>query len=134
RWPGHDVHRRRPGHSHDRRARVGEIRSLGGKMFDPQIETMPQEKLRELQGERLGRLVRYVSERVPFYRRALADAGVEPGAVRSIDDVRRLPITRKHHLHDNYPMGLCAVKPEELARVHASSGTTGKPTIVGYTK
>ena len=103
-------------------------------MFDPQIETMPQDRLRELQGERLARLVRYVHERVPFYRRRLDEAGVDPGSVRSIDDVTRLPITRKSDLHDNYPLGLFAVKQDELARIHASSGTTGKPTVVGYTR
>ncbi len=103
-------------------------------MFDPQIETMPRAELSALQGERLGRLVRYVHDRVPFYRQVLDGAGIDPGAVASIDDITRLPITKKHDLHDNYPMGLFAVQPSELARVHASSGTTGKPTIVGYTK
>src|SRR5690606_26997801 len=102
-------------------------------MFDPQIETMPQDRLRDLQSERLARLVGYVHERVPFYRRRLAEAGVDPGSVRSIEDVQRLPITRKSDLHDNYPLGLFAVPPEGLARIHASSGTTGKPTVVGYT-
>src|SRR5690606_25224630 len=100
-----------------------------GQMFDPQIETMPQDQFRALQGERLARLVRYVHERVPFYRQALTDAGVDPGSVTSVDDIARLPITRKRDLHENYPMGLFAVKPHELARVHASSGTTGKPTV-----
>lgn len=104
------------------------------QMFDPQVETMPQERLRELQGERLRRLVRYVYDRVPFYRERLDEAGVDPDSVRGIDDVTRLPITRKRDLHDNYPMGLFAVPPHELARVHASSGTTGKPTVVGYTR
>lgn len=103
-------------------------------MFDPQIETMPRDRLRELQSERLRRLVRYVYDRMPFYRRRLDEAGVDPDSIRSIDDVTRLPITRKSDLHDNYPMGLFAVPPHELARVHASSGTTGKPTVVGYTK
>ncbi len=103
-------------------------------MFDPQIETMPQDRLRALQGERLARLVRYVHDRVPFYRQALEGAGIDPGSVTSVDDIARLPITRKRDLHENYPMGLFAVRPPELARVHASSGTTGKPTVVGYTK
>src|SRR5690606_41678903 len=103
-------------------------------MFDPQIETMPQDRLRELQGERLARLVRYVHERVPFYRRRLDEAGVDPGSVRSIDDGTRLPITRKSDLHDNYPLGLFAGKQDELARIHASSGTSGKPAVLGYTR
>jgi phenylacetate-CoA ligase len=103
-------------------------------MFDPDAETMPTGRLRELQGTRLRTLARYVYDRVPFYRTAFDEAGIDPHAVRSIEDVATLPITRKHHLHDTYPMGMFAVGREKLARVHASSGTTGKPTIVGYTR
>ena len=103
-------------------------------MFAPEIETMPQERLRDLQGARLAKLAHYVYERVPHYRAAFDEAGIEPATVRSIDDVARLPITYKRHLHENYPRGMFAVDKEGLARVHASSGTTGKPTVVGYTR
>jgi phenylacetate-CoA ligase len=103
-------------------------------MFQPDIETMPREQLRALQDERLRRLVAYVHERVPLYRQRLDEAGVSPADIRGVEDLTRLPITRKDDLRDTYPMGMFAVPPHELARVHASSGTTGKPTIVGYTR
>jgi phenylacetate-CoA ligase len=100
-------------------------------MFEPQFETLPREQLRALQGERLRALVAYIKERVPLYRERLRD--VEPGDIASVDDLRRLPFTRKDDLRDTYPFGMLAVPREELARVHASSGTTGKLTVVGYT-
>ena len=103
-------------------------------MFNPYMETLPRERLRKLQDERLAHLVAYVFERVPFYRQALNEAGLAPGDIRGIDDIHKLPFTRKHDLRDNYPFGLFAVPQHQVARVHASSGTTGKPTIVGYTK
>jgi phenylacetate-CoA ligase len=97
-------------------------------------ETMPREALRELQSERLRALVRYVHERVPFYRAALDESGVSPGDVESLDDLPKLPFTRKSDLRDAYPFALFAVPREDVARIHASSGTTGKPTVVGYTR
>jgi phenylacetate-CoA ligase len=97
-------------------------------------ERIPREGLRALQSERLRALVRYVHERVPFYRRALHEAGVAPDDVRSLDDLGKLPFTHKSDLRDHYPFGLFAVPRDEIARVHASSGTTGKPTVVGYTR
>ena len=103
-------------------------------MFQPDIETLPQAKLRDLQTERLKNLVRYVYERVPFYKNALDEKGVEPSDITSVDDITKLPITRKTDLRDGYPTGLFAVPMSEVARIHASSGTTGRPTIVGYTK
>ena len=103
-------------------------------MFDPDAEMMPRAKLHELQSSRLATLARYVFDRVPYYRSAFDEAGIDPSKVRSIDDIATLPITRKHDLHDNYPLGMFAVGKDKLARVHASSGTTGKPTIVGYTR
>jgi phenylacetate-CoA ligase len=102
--------------------------------FNEYYETLPKDQLRQLQSERLRKLVAYVYERVPFYRRQLDDAGIQPDQIRSMDDLHRLPFTRKTDLRDNYPFDLFAVPREELARVHASSGTTGKPTVVGYTK
>jgi phenylacetate-CoA ligase len=71
---------------------------------------------------------------VAFYRSALAEAGLDPSAIKSLDDLERLPFTRKAHLRDHYPWGLFAVPQRELARVHASSGSRGKPTVVGYTR
>ena len=100
-------------------------------IFEPELETMPREGLQTLQTERLRALVAYVKERVPLYGERLA--GVEPGDIASLDDLRRLPFTRKDDLRDTYPFGLFAVPREEAVRVHASSGTTGKLTVVGYT-
>ena len=90
--------------------------------------------MRALQGERLQRACAWAAERVPFYREAFAAAGVDASAVKSADDLRRLPFTLKSHLRDQYPWGLFAVPRQDLARVHASSGTKGKPTVVGYTR
>ncbi len=103
-------------------------------MFQPDIETLPQNELRKLQDERLTNLVQYVYERVPFYKNALDERGIKPSDIKSIDDITKLPITKKTDLRDNYPTGLFAVPMEEVKRIHASSGTTGRPTIVGYTK
>jgi phenylacetate-CoA ligase len=103
-------------------------------IFEPELETTPRERLRRLQGERLARLVRYLDERVPFYRRRLDQAGVAPGDVRSLEDLRSLPFTRKEDLRETYPFELFAVPMDEVVRVHASSGTTGKPIVGGYTR
>ena len=102
-------------------------------MYQPELETLPREKLRALQEERLKRLVAYVYERVPFYRRLLDEAGVDPKGFRGLEDLPRIPFTKKTDLRDHYPFGLFARPVESLARIHASSGTTGKPTVVGYT-
>ncbi len=98
-------------------------------IFEPELECMPHDELRELQSRRLRELVVYVRERVPFYRDRLE--GIEIG---SLGDLRRVPFTRKDDLRDHYPFGLFAVPPQEVIRVHASTGTTGKPTVVGYTR
>ena len=103
-------------------------------IFEPELETMPRERLDELQGERLARLVTYLHERVPFYARRLDDAGVAPGDVRSREDLARVPFTRKEDLRETYPFELFAVPMDEVVRVHASSGTTGKPIVGGYTR
>ncbi len=102
--------------------------------FQKDAETMPRAKIRELQLERLRYTVRYCYERVPFYKRKLDAAGVRPDDIRSLDDLRRIPPTVKTDLRDNYPFGLFAVPMQQIVRIHASSGTTGKPTVVGYTK
>ena len=101
-------------------------------IFEPQVETLPRERLVALQLDRLRALVAYVKERVPLYRDRLAD--VEPHDIASLDDLGRLPFTRKADLRDTYPFGMFAVPRERLLRIHASSGTTGKLTVVGYTR
>jgi phenylacetate-CoA ligase len=100
-------------------------------IFERELETMPREKLRSLQAERLRALVAYARERVPLYRERLRE--LAPGDLASVDDLQQLPFTRKDDLRDTYPFGMLAVPREQLARVHASSGTTGKLTVVGYT-
>jgi phenylacetate-CoA ligase len=90
--------------------------------------------MRAMQLERLRAAAAWAGERVPFYRNALAEAGVEPSTLKSLEDLERLPFTRKAHLREHYPWGLFAVPQSQLARIHASSGTKGKPTVVGYTR
>ena len=103
--------------------------------YNAEIETMPREALAELQYRRLVKMVDYCIRRVPFYREKLREAGVESSAdIRSLDDIRKLPFTTKEDLQANYPDGLLAVNKNDIARVHASSGTTGKPTIGYYTR
>jgi phenylacetate-CoA ligase len=102
-------------------------------VFEPEIELAPRDALRQLQGKRLRELVARVADRVPMYRDRLAEAGVRAADIATVDDVTKLPITRKSDLRDHYPFGLLAVPRRELRRVHASSGTTGKATVVAYT-
>jgi len=101
--------------------------------FQPDVETMTRERLAALQLERLRATVRNAYDNVPIHRKRLDEAGVAPDAIRSLDDVQRLPFTLKSDLRDHYPFGMFARPLGELARLHASSGTTGKPTVVGYT-
>ncbi len=103
-------------------------------IFNPKMECMDRAQLRQLQGERLRDAVRRAYENVPFYRRKLDEHGVRPEHIRSIEDIEKLPFTTKDDFRDNYPFGLFAVPLREIVRVHASSGTTGKPTVVGYTR
>lgn len=108
-----------------------------GQAPDPQTldaeERMSVDELRALQLERLQASVRRAYENVPHYRKSFDEAGVHPDDITSLDDIRKLPFTRKSDLRDNYPFGMFAVPREQVARIHASSGTTGKPTVVGYT-
>jgi len=101
-------------------------------VWEPQYEKMPREELERLQLERLQQQVKYVSDRVPFYRAKFQEMGVTPGDIKSLDDVTRLPFTSKADIRDNYPYGLMAVPLSEVVRVHASSGTTGKPIVAPY--
>ncbi|MCK6450589.1 MAG: phenylacetate--CoA ligase [Alphaproteobacteria bacterium] len=103
-------------------------------MRNPEIETASRDALAALQLSRLKQVVRHAYDRVAHYRRAFDAAGVSPAAIASLDDVAHLPFTTKADLRDNYPFGLFAVPRNRLARLHASSGTTGKPTVVGYTR
>jgi len=95
---------------------------------------MGRQEMRALQSERLIQLVNHVYNHVAFYRKRMDEAGVKPSDIQSIDDIVKLPFTYKTDLRDNYPFGLFAVPMKDIVRVHASSGTTGKPTTVGYTK
>lgn len=95
---------------------------------------MPREQMRELQGKRLCKLVQYVYHNVPFYRHKMQEMDLTPDDIREIEDITKLPFTTKQDLRDNYPYGLMAAPLSEVVRVHASSGTTGNPTIVGYTR
>ncbi|MBN1929133.1 MAG: phenylacetate--CoA ligase [Chlorobiaceae bacterium] len=96
-------------------------------------ECMDRQRLTELQGERLRDMVERIYFNVPFYRNKLQEMGIEPGDIRSIEDLKKLPFTTKQDLRDNYPFGLFAVPQHDVVRLHASSGTTGKSTVVGYT-
>ena len=97
-------------------------------------ECMPRAQMRELQGKRLHKIVDYVYHNVPFYRNKLQEMDIKPEDITSIDDIVKLPFTTKQDLRDNYPFGLQAAPQSEVIRFHASSGTTGNPTIVGYTR
>ena len=102
--------------------------------WEEEIETMPRIGLEAVQLKRLQKLVARVYERVEPYRRKMDAAGLKPGDVKSLSDLQKLPFTIKDDLRDNYPFGMFTVPLEDVVRVHASSGTTGKPTVVGYTR
>lgn len=97
-------------------------------------ECMSLEARRELQGKRLHKIVDYVYHNVPFYRNKLQALNISPDDINTIDDITKLPFTTKQDLRDNYPFGMQAAPQSEIIRIHASSGTTGNPTIVGYTR
>ncbi len=101
--------------------------------FSPDIEAMPRKQLQKLQLERLRRTLHTAYAHVPHYKKSFDAAGVTPFALRAQGDLSRFPFTSKADLRDNYPFGLFAVPREKVLRLHASSGTTGKPTVVGYT-
>ena len=101
--------------------------------FQKDIETMPRKELEALQLERLRRIVDYCCNNVPFYNKKLSEAGVTADKIKTLSDVQYIPFTTKADIRDNYPFGLFAVPQKKIVRIHASSGTTGKPTVVGYT-
>lgn len=102
--------------------------------WNEHIECMPREQLKKLQGQRLHDTVYRVYQNVPFYRKKMQEAGIAPENIQSIEDIVKLPFTTKADMRDNYPYGLFAAPMSEIIRIHASSGTTGKPTVVGYTR
>lgn len=104
------------------------------RYYQPEIETASRETIVALQNERLVSTVRRVYENVPFYREKMREAGVTPDDIRSIDDLHKLPFSYKKDLRDTYPYGLFAVPLKDVVRLHASSGTTGKQIVVGYTR
>lgn len=101
--------------------------------LNKKLECMDREQLSLLQTKKLKATVKKVYENVPFYKKAFDKIGVHPADIKSVQDIRLLPFTLKQDLRDNYPFGMFAVPQSEICRVHASSGTTGKPTVVGYT-
>jgi len=102
-------------------------------MWNEATQTMPRERLRALQRQRLRALVSTLADRVPFYAERLAEAGVRPDRVRSLEDLASLPFTRKHDMREGFPFGLFAVDASEIIEVHMSSGTTGKSVVGAYT-
>ncbi len=103
-------------------------------MYKQEIETLPLRKLRKLQNERLVQLVQRVYAKVPFYKRQFDEAGIKPSSIKGVKDLHKIPFTQKAHLRDNYPFDLLAVPMKQVLRIHASSGTTGKPTVVSYNR
>lgn len=104
------------------------------KYWNKEAECMGREEMRRLQSERLVKMVKHVYEDSTYYRKRMDECGVKPEDIRSIDDITKLPFTTKQDLRDNYPFNLFCVPMEQIVRLHASSGTTGKPIVAGYTR
>ena len=102
-------------------------------IFNIEYETMPREALEAIQLRRLQATLNRVYATVPFYQKKFEEAGITPSEIRSLEDIQKIPFTTKQDLRDNYPFGMFAVPMDNVVRIHASSGTTGKPTVVGYT-
>ncbi|MFQ9871824.1 MAG: phenylacetate--CoA ligase family protein [Oscillospiraceae bacterium] len=105
-----------------------------GAFFQKEIETMPRRQLQELQLENLKWAVKHCYENIKFYHDRLDAAGVTPEKIKTLSDLQYIPFTTKADIRDQYPFGLFAVPMRQIVRLHASSGTTGKPTVVGYTR
>ena len=103
-------------------------------IWNPEYESMPRDQLEKLQAQRLRETIARVTATVPHYRKKFADAKVSADDIKTLDDLKRLPFTEKGDLRENYPFGMFTVPLEQVVRVHASSGTTGKPTVGGYTR
>ena len=107
---------------------------MADKIWNPERECMKRGELEALQLERLKALVDYCDRNVEFYHNRLAQAGVTADRIKTLSDVQYIPYTTKTDLRDTYPFGMFSVPKKELVRLHASSGTTGNPTVVGYTR
>ena len=105
-----------------------------GHLWNPEAETMPRQERVVLQGRRLRKQFERAYERVPLYRQAFEERGVHTRDIQAIEDIERLPFTTKEDFRTTYPYGLFAVPLSEVVRLHASSGTTGKPVVGGYTR
>ncbi|MDR3140751.1 MAG: phenylacetate--CoA ligase [Tannerellaceae bacterium] len=103
-------------------------------IWNETVECMERGEMQKLQSIRLKRVVEHAYHNTPFYRKKMQEMGLTPDDIESIDDITKLPFTAKQDLRDNYPFGLMAVPMSEIVRLHASSGTTGKPIVVGYTR
>ena len=103
-------------------------------IWNPQRECADRQQMQEMQGSALQAMIRRIYNHVPFYRNRLMALGIEPGDITSVEQLRLLPFTTKADLRDNYPFGLFTMPQSEVVRIHASSGTTGKPTVVGYSR
>jgi len=106
----------------------------GCMIWNKEIETLTRKEMESLQLERLKNIVRYCYEKVPFYRKRFDSIGLKPEHIVTLADIDKIPFTTKDDLRDNYPFDLFAVPRKEIVRLHASSGTTGKPIVVGYTR
>ncbi|MCX8041330.1 MAG: phenylacetate--CoA ligase [Thermodesulfobacteriaceae bacterium] len=102
--------------------------------WNREVETMPQEILKELQLQRLKEVVKRAYERVPFYRKKFEEVGLKPQDIKTLEDIKYIPFTSKAELREVYPFGIFAVPLSEIVEIHSSSGTTGKPVVAGYTK
>ena len=111
-----------------------EATKRGGYIWNSQAETMPRAELTALQTQLLQQQVTRAYERVPFYRQVFEERSVHPQDIHALDDIERLPFTVKEDFRTTYPYGLFAAPLKDVVRVHASSGTTGKPVVGGYTK
>ncbi len=110
------------------------LATTSSQIRSPEVECLPAAAMRELQYERLRRQVDIAWKKLPYYRAKMEAAGIAPGDIRCLEDCRLLPLTLKDDLRDTYPYGAFAVPLKEVVRLHASTGTTGKPTVVGYTR
>ena len=107
---------------------------MGNKYWNKTIETMPRKELKEYQLKKLKEQVKHCYDNSAFYRKKLDKAGLTPASIKTLEDLQKIPFTVKNDLRDNYPLGLVAVKPDDIVEVHASSGTTGNPIIGAYTR
>ncbi|MGX9136043.1 phenylacetate--CoA ligase family protein [Rummeliibacillus sp. JY-2-4R] len=103
-------------------------------MYNPEVETLSHGEIQEIQFQRLMETIERVYRNVPFYKEKFDELNIRPSDIKSLEDIKKLPFTKKKDLREHYPTGLFAVPLSEVVRIHGSSGTSGKPTIVGYTK